>query len=234
MERSDNLPYFRELNANLNSLVGYEGFEYEQIVTPPTLKCRLKAHLPYWESIDANCFVIETIKSGYRILFIETPIRAQLANNKSALEHSEFVESAIRACSHGGEISRTPEISYPAKTTLSRVHMKIEWVIIPGLFKRAIHNNTWENCILNVQNSVRQEFCFISFLDIFSFWFCSISIKWISSCILCVFTFGICNFRHVASMCGYWSCALQSKLSRPPEISRCRAFTWIIVVRLTG
>ena len=32
------------------------------------------------------------------------------------------------------------------------------------------------------------------------------------------------------SMCEYWSCALQSKLSRPPEISRCRAFTWIIVV----
>ena len=34
----------------------------------------------------------------------------------------------------------------------------------------------------------------------------------------------------LASMCEYWSCALQSKLSRPPEISRCRAFTWTIVV----
>ena len=34
----------------------------------------------------------------------------------------------------------------------------------------------------------------------------------------------------LASICEYWSCALQSKLSRPPEISRCRAFTWIIVV----
>ena len=34
----------------------------------------------------------------------------------------------------------------------------------------------------------------------------------------------------LASMCEYWSCALQSKLSRPPEISRCRVFTWIIVV----
>ena len=34
----------------------------------------------------------------------------------------------------------------------------------------------------------------------------------------------------LAYMCEYWSCALQSKLSRPPEISRCRAFTWIIVV----
>ena len=34
----------------------------------------------------------------------------------------------------------------------------------------------------------------------------------------------------LASMCEYWSCALQSKLSRPPKISWCRAFTWIIVV----
>ena len=77
-------------------------------------------------------------------------------------------------------MSRTPEISHPAETTLSRVHMKIEWVITLGLFERAI---TRENCILNVQDGVRQELCFISFLDIFSFCFCSISIKWPSSCI---------------------------------------------------
>ena len=34
----------------------------------------------------------------------------------------------------------------------------------------------------------------------------------------------------LASMCEYWSCALQSKLARHPEISRCRAFTWVTVV----
>ena len=47
-----------------------------------------------------------------------------------------------------------------------------------------------------------------------------------------------CACSHLASaisamlayMCEYWPCALQSKLSRPPEISRCRAFTWVIVV----
>ena len=59
------------------------------------------------------------------------------------------------------------------------------------------YNNTRENCILNVQDGVQQKLCFISFLDNFSFWCCSLSIKWISSCILCVFTFGTCNFRHV-------------------------------------
>ena len=93
-------------------------------------------------------------------------------------------------------ISRTPEISHPPKTTLSWVHMKIEWVIAPGAISTH-HNNTRENCILNVQDGVQQKRCFISFLDTFSFWCCSLSIKWISSCILCVFTFGTCNFRHV-------------------------------------
>ena len=34
----------------------------------------------------------------------------------------------------------------------------------------------------------------------------------------------------LASMCEYWSCALQSKLFRPAEISRCKAFRWIIVI----
>ena len=67
----------------------------------------------------------------------------------------------------------------------------------PGAI-RTRHNNTRENCILNVQDGVQQKLCFISFLDIFSFYCCSISIKWIpSSILLCVFTFGICNFRHV-------------------------------------
>ena len=69
-----------------------------------------------------------------------------------------------------------------------------------GYYPRAIstrHNNTRENCILNVQDGVQQKLCFISFLNTLSFCCCSISIKWISSFILCMFTFGTCNFRHV-------------------------------------
>ena len=71
------------------------------------------------------------------------------------------------------------------------------WVGYYPLAIQTRHNNTGGDCILNVQNGVQQKLCFISFLDTFSFCCCSISIKWISSSILCVFTFGICNFRHV-------------------------------------
>ena len=107
------------------------------------------------------------------------------------------------------------------ETTLSRVHMKIEWVITPGAI-RTRHNNTRENCILNVQDGVRQELCFITF-SIFSL-FVAVLYK------LNEFLLVYCACSHVASassamlafMCEYWSCALQSKLFRPPEISRCR------------
>ena len=105
------------------------------------------------------------------------------------------------------------EVRYlgPPETTLSQVYMKIEsQVHITILGKLYVKLTRWHST----------KPLFYQFSQYFSFCCCSISIKWISSCILCV----------LASMCEYWSCALQSKLSRPPEISRCRAFTWIIVV----
>ena len=50
---------------------------------------------------------------------------------------------------------------------------------------------------MHKMHGVEQKLSFISFLDTFSFCCCSTSIKWISSCILCVFTFGTCNFHYV-------------------------------------
>lgn len=73
----------------------YEVFEYEQNDSPPVLRGRLKAHVKFWEHINANRFIIDTIYNGYRIPFKETPARSMSPNNKSAIEHSEFVESAI-------------------------------------------------------------------------------------------------------------------------------------------
>ena len=73
------------------------------------------------------------------------------------------------------------------------------WV---GYYPGAIstrQNNTWENCILNVQRCMvfNKNFVLSVFSILSGYFRCSISIKWISSCILCVFTFGPYNFRHV-------------------------------------
>jgi hypothetical protein len=77
-----------------------DAFEYEQHTTMPVvpvvLKGRLKSHLPFWQSINANNFIIDLIRCGYRIPFISTSTREFFTNNRSALQHSQFVESAER------------------------------------------------------------------------------------------------------------------------------------------
>ena len=40
-------------------------------------------------------------------------------------------------------MSRTPKISHPRETTLSRVHMKIEWVITPSIVMTG-SNSPWK------------------------------------------------------------------------------------------
>jgi hypothetical protein len=97
MEIIDNLSFFREINNYPNCGLEHDHniFEYEQDVSPPVLKGRLRARCSFWESINTNSFVLDIIKHGYRIPFINTPVRVCLANNKSALEHRVFVEAAI-------------------------------------------------------------------------------------------------------------------------------------------
>jgi len=93
----DNIEYFRDRENKLLSEVEFDDnlCEFEQNSQPPILKGRLKSCLGFWESINTNSFIIDIIRCGYRIPFIDTPCRSILSNNKSALEHAEFVESAI-------------------------------------------------------------------------------------------------------------------------------------------
>lgn len=92
-----NLEFLRERDSSLLVDFDYDHnlFEYEQNSASPVLKGRLKTNLDYWHTIGANNFVTDTLKFGYRIPFISTPCRALNHNNKSALENTSFVESAI-------------------------------------------------------------------------------------------------------------------------------------------
>ena len=59
------------------------------------VKGRLKAHANFWESIGASEFVLNTIKEGYIIPFLENPTRMSLRNNKSAFVNHKFVDQAV-------------------------------------------------------------------------------------------------------------------------------------------
>lgn len=67
-------------------------------------KGRLKECVKYWESIGASQFIITTIKSGYTIPFLHTPPRACFPNNKSTVEHKQFVTTAINELLDVGSI----------------------------------------------------------------------------------------------------------------------------------
>ena len=59
------------------------------------VKGRLRVNVEFWESIGASQFILSVIKEGYEIPFYFSPTSVILHNNKSALQNSGFVLSAI-------------------------------------------------------------------------------------------------------------------------------------------
>ena len=60
------------------------------------VKGRLKSSLNFWvEALDASDFVLDMIRRGYRLPFAQYPSQCFLRNNRSALQHPEFVVEAI-------------------------------------------------------------------------------------------------------------------------------------------
>ena len=61
-----------------------------------SVKGKLKENLAFWKNtIEANWFILNVIKEGYRIPFIENPSFVFLSNNTSARKYLKFVTTAI-------------------------------------------------------------------------------------------------------------------------------------------
>ena len=69
--------------------------EYQEGVPIVKVKGSLKRNIAFWDHIGASCFIHDTIVDGCKIPFIYTPPAANFGNNRSAIQHSEFVEKAI-------------------------------------------------------------------------------------------------------------------------------------------
>lgn len=70
-------------------------YEYEQGQANIIVKGRLKTHFTFWKNIGCYDFILDTIFNGYRIPFYTTPPPVYLHNNRSALNHNDFVVEAI-------------------------------------------------------------------------------------------------------------------------------------------
>lgn len=63
---------------------------------PPGVKGRLKRSYNFWKSeLKATPFILDIINEGYKLPFDIFPPQFYAKNNRSSLNHSEFVETAI-------------------------------------------------------------------------------------------------------------------------------------------
>ena len=78
-QNSDDIEIF------LSQIQYFEERSYEK-VNFHGVKGRLSKHVKFWGKNGANSFVIDTIRDGYIIPFIDTPKSMRLENNRSALK----------------------------------------------------------------------------------------------------------------------------------------------------
>ena len=67
----------------------------ESTVPCKTVKGSLRRNIDFWRRINAYESVLDMIKNGYKVPFIETPSSTFFKNNKSALDNSDFVQETI-------------------------------------------------------------------------------------------------------------------------------------------
>ena len=68
----------------------------QEISNIPSVQGRLKCRYVFWETeLEASEFVLGIVRSGYRLPFVRFPPFVCMRNNRSALEESLFVATAI-------------------------------------------------------------------------------------------------------------------------------------------
>lgn len=72
------------------------------------VKGRLKKRWKFWEKINANRSILETVKNGYKIPFISNPTYKISNNNKTALDNKEFVSKTLQDLLKSGSVLEVP------------------------------------------------------------------------------------------------------------------------------
>ena len=101
--------------------------QYQEGVPIVKVKGSLKRNVAFWEHIGASRFIRDTIVYGYKIPFICTPLAASFGNNRSAIQHSEFVEQAISDLLIAGSVVKcgcAPTVVNPLSVSIFRLMVR--------------------------------------------------------------------------------------------------------------
>lgn len=109
------------------------------------VKGRLKTHISFWEKISANEDILNVIRFGYKIPFLDTPDQSYSVNNKSAIDNMDFVESSISEMLANNYIVQTPFIPHvvnPLSVSINKQGKK--WFILD---LRLVNKHIWKEKI---------------------------------------------------------------------------------------
>ena len=81
-------------------------------ISTPKVKGRLREHIDFWVAIGTNSTILEVIREGYKIPFYSQPERKSFSNNRSALNHTDFVGKELESFLESGRIVETPVKPY--------------------------------------------------------------------------------------------------------------------------
>ena len=97
-------------------------YEYENNNSDINVKGRLKQSFDFWKEIGTSDFILDVIAEGYKIPLLHEPESVFLRNNKSALEHKDFVDKAISELLSNRlvrEVSSRPHVVNPLTVSVN-------------------------------------------------------------------------------------------------------------------
>ena len=81
-------------------------FQEPPLLTTPKVLGRLRARIHRWEEMGASDFILDTLRTGYKLPFIDTPEPKVFRNNKSAMRNESFVGPAISELLSSGRVMK--------------------------------------------------------------------------------------------------------------------------------
>lgn len=87
----------------------YEFGSSDKIVN---VKGKLRENVSFYQSIGAPDFVLSIIRNGYRLPFVNFPESVILPNNRSARDHSSFVDEALLELLSSGRVIQVADAPF--------------------------------------------------------------------------------------------------------------------------
>ena len=76
------------------------------------VKGKLRENVSFYQSIGAPDFVLNVIRNGYRLPFVNFPDSVILPNNRSARDHRSFVDEALLKLLSSGRVTQVVDAPF--------------------------------------------------------------------------------------------------------------------------